>query len=100
MLCGSQRARLLNLSAAGSSDRTAPGGGAQGAVPWRPEPRTVPGGGAQGAVPWRPEAPGALGARARLLPLVATEVSPVTAECPREGARSLLSVPERVRGHC
>ena len=61
MLCGSQRARLLNLSAAGSSDGLILGGGVQGAVLGIP-------------TPWMPIA--------RLLPLVATEVSQVTGECP------------------
>ena len=76
MRCGSQRARLLSLSAAGSSDRIILGGGAQGAVLGHP---------------------GTLDARACLLPLVSTEVSRSLLNVPervREG-RGRLSPAEK-----
>ena len=78
MLCGSQRARLLNLSAAGSTDGRIQGVGVQGAVLGIP-------------TPWMPVA--------HLLPLVATEVSRSLVNVPervREG-RGRLSPAEKHR---
>lgn len=73
VLCGSQRARLLNLSAAGSSDGV------------------VLGGGEQGAVLGHPDTPDASGMPSST---VVTEVPPVIAECPWEGEREGADCPQ------